>query len=83
MSFKNIEEHNPEEIVKNIEEITLENYSIFEINDAFMNALKKYEERGNIGELEKIAKEIKLGYAILLVFILLKVSSLKIEKKLN
>ena len=59
MSFNNIEEHNPEEILKIIEEATLENYSNYEIENAFTIALKKYEEQGKKVESENISKEIK------------------------
>lgn len=41
MFFNNIEQQSPEEIIQIIEKNTLENYSIYEINEAFMIALKK------------------------------------------
>lgn len=60
MVFNNIEQQSPEEIVKIIEKNTLENYSVYEINEAFKIVLKKFEEKGKIAESKKVAKEIKL-----------------------
>ena len=60
MMLDNIETKNPEEIIQIIEKEQLEQYFDHQIADGFMNALKKYEERGDTEETRKMAYEIKL-----------------------
>ncbi len=60
MMLDDIETKSPEEIIQIIENEQLEQYFDHQIADGFMNALKKYEERGDIKETRKMAHEIKL-----------------------
>jgi len=60
LTFENLEDKNPEEILDLIEKIDFGNLVIYQIQDAFMVALKKYEELGEIEKINELRKEVKI-----------------------